>query len=153
MHATSRTGAFAVIAFVSTLGAPSPAAADASAPPIAVANAPDRIALRGYDPVAYFTDGKPARGLPELTATHKGAIYRYRGRLPRAQQRNPCRSQDRCDEARGCSRYRNRAEQESGVYRPFNARLELDTMRDIASGRVDDECLLYTHTRRTVRPP
>ena len=23
------------------------------------------LAIKGYDPVAYFTDGKPARGLPE----------------------------------------------------------------------------------------
>ncbi|HZV35346.1 MAG TPA: YHS domain-containing protein [Verrucomicrobiae bacterium] len=35
------------------------------------------IALQGYDPVAYFTDGKPVRGSPEFTATYKGATYQF----------------------------------------------------------------------------
>jgi YHS domain-containing protein len=35
------------------------------------------LALQGYDPVAYFTDSKPVKGLPEFTATHKGATYQF----------------------------------------------------------------------------
>lgn len=35
------------------------------------------LALRGYDPVAYFTDGKPTEGMVEITAEHNGAIYRF----------------------------------------------------------------------------
>src|SRR4029453_944839 len=35
------------------------------------------IALQGYDPVAYFTDGKPGKGSPEFTATYKGATYQF----------------------------------------------------------------------------
>ncbi len=35
------------------------------------------IAIRGYDPVAYFTDGKPVEGDPKITATHEGATYRF----------------------------------------------------------------------------
>jgi len=35
------------------------------------------LALQGYDPVAYFTDGKPVKGLPEFTATYKGATYQF----------------------------------------------------------------------------
>jgi YHS domain-containing protein len=35
------------------------------------------LALKGYDPVAYFTEGKPVRGTPEFTATHEGATYRF----------------------------------------------------------------------------
>ena len=35
------------------------------------------LALQGYDPVAYFTEHKPARGEPEFTASHEGAIYRF----------------------------------------------------------------------------
>ncbi len=27
------------------------------------------VALQGYDPVAYFTDGKPVKGSPQFTAT------------------------------------------------------------------------------------
>jgi YHS domain-containing protein len=33
------------------------------------------IAINGYDPVAFFTDGKPVYGLPSISATHQGAVY------------------------------------------------------------------------------
>ena len=36
----------------------------------------DRLALQGYDPVAYF-DGKPAKGKPELTTEYEGVVYRF----------------------------------------------------------------------------
>jgi hypothetical protein len=35
------------------------------------------LALRGYDPVAYFTLGKATAGKTEFTAVHEGAIYRF----------------------------------------------------------------------------
>lgn len=35
------------------------------------------VAVHGYDPVAYFTVGKPTPGKAEFTATHEGAIYRF----------------------------------------------------------------------------
>jgi YHS domain-containing protein len=35
------------------------------------------LALRGYDPVAYFTDGKPVPGDFTITAQHEGATYRF----------------------------------------------------------------------------
>ena len=35
------------------------------------------LALQGYDPVAYFTDGKPVKGSPEITASYKGATYQF----------------------------------------------------------------------------
>jgi hypothetical protein len=31
-----------------------------------VAAEPVPLAIKGYDPVAYFTDGKPMRGLPDI---------------------------------------------------------------------------------------
>jgi YHS domain-containing protein len=34
-----------------------------------------RIALGGYDPVAFFTDSKPVNGSPFITASHQGATY------------------------------------------------------------------------------
>jgi YHS domain-containing protein len=37
----------------------------------------DGVALRGHDPVAYFTDGKPARGLPEHRAEYKGSVFHF----------------------------------------------------------------------------
>lgn len=36
------------------------------------------LALRGYDPVAYFTDGKPVPGDYAITAVHEGATYRFK---------------------------------------------------------------------------
>ena len=35
------------------------------------------LAIKGYDPVAYFTMNKPVEGDINFTATHKGAIYRF----------------------------------------------------------------------------
>jgi len=35
------------------------------------------IALRGYDPVAYFTAGKPVLGDPAIHAQHDGALYQF----------------------------------------------------------------------------
>jgi|SRR5918999_4084376 YHS domain-containing protein len=35
------------------------------------------LALKGYDPVAYFTEKKPVAGKPAFTALHEGATYRF----------------------------------------------------------------------------
>ena len=35
------------------------------------------LALRGHDPVSYFTDGKPMEGSIDITAEHNGAVYRF----------------------------------------------------------------------------
>lgn len=35
------------------------------------------VMLHGYDPVAYFTTGKPTRGSERFEATHDGATYRF----------------------------------------------------------------------------
>ncbi len=35
------------------------------------------LALQGYDPVAYFTDGKPLKGSAEFTASYKGVAYQF----------------------------------------------------------------------------
>src|SRR5262249_4992371 len=34
-----------------------------------------KIALQGYDPVAFFTDGKPVSGSPLMHAVYQGATY------------------------------------------------------------------------------
>ena len=39
--------------------------------------ADSRLMLKGYDPVAYFTQGKPVPGKPELRAEHDGVSYRF----------------------------------------------------------------------------
>ena len=35
------------------------------------------LALKGYDPVAYFTEGRPVRGKAEFTARHDDTTYRF----------------------------------------------------------------------------
>ena len=35
------------------------------------------IAIQGYDPVAFFTDGKPVKGDPKFPSKHDGAIYLF----------------------------------------------------------------------------
>ncbi|MEZ9701936.1 YHS domain-containing (seleno)protein [Vibrio sp. 10N.261.46.E12] len=35
------------------------------------------IAIKGYDPVAYFADEGPVKGTSEFTATYKNAIYNF----------------------------------------------------------------------------
>lgn len=37
----------------------------------------DGLALEGYDPVAYFTEGEPTRGSADHSATFEGATYRF----------------------------------------------------------------------------
>jgi|SRR5580692_1274247 YHS domain-containing protein len=39
--------------------------------------APLRLALKGYDPVAYFTAGRPTAGKPEYEAVYDGARYHF----------------------------------------------------------------------------
>jgi len=35
------------------------------------------VAIKGYDPVAYFTDRRPIKGLPEFKYVWKGAEWRF----------------------------------------------------------------------------
>lgn len=61
------------------------AASSAGAPTLAAQSEPrvlqnlDRngLAIQGYDPVAYFTQGQAVKGNPAITATHDGATYRF----------------------------------------------------------------------------
>jgi YHS domain-containing protein len=39
--------------------------------------APSRLAIKGYDPVAYFTDSKATPGAPQYETTYDGARYRF----------------------------------------------------------------------------
>jgi hypothetical protein len=36
-----------------------------------------RVALKGYDPVAYFVDGRPVKGVPAFSFTFDDAIYHF----------------------------------------------------------------------------
>ena len=37
----------------------------------------DKVAISGYDPVAYFTQGKALKGRKEVSAAHRGVIYHF----------------------------------------------------------------------------
>ncbi|MGH7006302.1 MAG: YHS domain-containing (seleno)protein [Alphaproteobacteria bacterium] len=37
----------------------------------------DGVALRGYDPVAYFAESKPVKGSPEFSFQWKGAVWHF----------------------------------------------------------------------------
>jgi YHS domain-containing protein len=37
----------------------------------------DRLAIHGYDPVAYFVDGGPREGRSDLAVEHGGAVWRF----------------------------------------------------------------------------
>lgn len=57
-------------------------------PGLTAAGAP--LALHGYDPVAYFTSGRPEHGKAEYTAKHDGAAYYFASETNReAFQANP----------------------------------------------------------------
>jgi YHS domain-containing protein len=45
--------------------------------PIAAVNTEHGLAIKGYDPVSYFTTGKPTPGLAQFSTTYKGATYRF----------------------------------------------------------------------------
>ena len=68
----------AAVLSTALLGAVAPAqAADELnvVPGLSIAGAP--LALHGYDPVAYFTEGGPRRGSDQFVHVHDGAAYRF----------------------------------------------------------------------------
>ena len=46
-------------------------------PPIAAVNTEHGLAIKGYDPVSYFTSGKPTPGLAQFSTTYQGVTYRF----------------------------------------------------------------------------
>jgi YHS domain-containing protein len=50
----------------------------ASDEPKSIVNTDEKgVALQGYDPVAYFTDNRPVKGDPAITARYKRATYYF----------------------------------------------------------------------------
>lgn len=45
--------------------------------PVSAATAETRLAIRGYDPVAYFTDSKALEGKPEFQTIWHGATWHF----------------------------------------------------------------------------
>jgi hypothetical protein len=59
-------------------------AANAATTERVVVNRFSGLAIEGYDPVAYFTDGSPMAGLPDFEASEDGAVWRFRNEGNRA---------------------------------------------------------------------
>ena len=49
----------------------------AGSDPVAAVNAADGIGLKGYDPVAYFVNGQPQKGVDQYSSQWKGVAYRF----------------------------------------------------------------------------
>jgi hypothetical protein len=49
-----------------------------------VVNSRSGLAISGFDPVAYFTDGAPKMGRPDLELSQSGAVWRFRNEGNRA---------------------------------------------------------------------
>jgi YHS domain-containing protein len=51
--------------------------AGSSASPVAAVNTTEGFALKGYDPVAYFTGGQPTKGSAQYSFQWKGVTYLF----------------------------------------------------------------------------
>ena len=49
-----------------------------------VVNRYSGVAIEGFDPVAYFADARPVRGMPDYEAAAAGAVWRFRNESNRA---------------------------------------------------------------------
>ena len=69
----TRRLALLLAAAVAAIGLGAPPAAAEKPEVFAV----DGVAIRGYDPVAYFTLGRPTKGAPAYTHTWRGAAWHF----------------------------------------------------------------------------
>jgi hypothetical protein len=76
----------AFIALLAAVGAPAGLdwTARAATTERLVVNRYSGLAIEGYDPVAYFTDERALRGLPDYEAAESGAVWRFRNASNRA---------------------------------------------------------------------
>ena len=75
--APSKCLIFLLIASVVSASWLGSAVAGSSPSPVAAVNTADGLALKGYDPVAYFTDGQPTKGTDQYSFEWKGVTYRF----------------------------------------------------------------------------
>jgi YHS domain-containing protein len=73
-----------VLAALSALGASAAFETRLAAQVTAKPPSSERVALNGYDPVAYFTDGRPAKGSSEFAASFDGTTYHFKNAQHRA---------------------------------------------------------------------
>ena len=70
------TALFALLAGIFVLIGPDRSAQGSTTERIVV-NRYSGLAIEGFDPVAYFTDARPVRGLPDFEAAEAGAVWRF----------------------------------------------------------------------------
>src|SRR5262245_27178734 len=66
-----------LLAIALCVGVLVPVVANAESSPVAPVNSSDGLAIKGYDPVAYFVAGKPTPGAEAHTHRWKGVTYRF----------------------------------------------------------------------------
>lgn len=82
---TSLTRRHLTFCFLASLAASVPiAAAAAGEPPVFSASLLGHVAINGYDPVAYFTEGRPVEGRRDLSHEWNGATWRFASEESRA---------------------------------------------------------------------
>ena len=74
----------ALIGLVLGCGILTPLAVAAATVEPMVVNTHTGLALSGFDPVAYFTEGKPKFGRPDMELSLAGAVWRFRNEGNRA---------------------------------------------------------------------
>jgi len=73
-----RSTSFAVLlAVIGLIVGIAGSAAAGSDSPVPAVNAKEGIALKGYDPVAYFLNGAPTKGSDQYSFAWKGVTYRF----------------------------------------------------------------------------
>jgi YHS domain-containing protein len=71
------------IVLIAVLAVPAPPA-EATTSERVVVNRFSGLAIEGFDPVAYFVNRQPLRGLPEFEASQGGAVWRFHNEGNRA---------------------------------------------------------------------
>lgn len=58
-------------------GVPASVAGDSPPSPVPAVNTADGLGIKGYDPVAYFTQGRPTPGVDQYAYRWNGVTYRF----------------------------------------------------------------------------
>jgi YHS domain-containing protein len=77
MPATSKVRPIALLLLALFALSASASAADSAAAVAAAINQTGGVALKGYDPVAYFTEGKAVQGSDQFSSQYQGATYKF----------------------------------------------------------------------------
>jgi hypothetical protein len=77
MKSSRYGGRFLALLIVGLMGFAGRAAAGSQKSSISAVNTADGIGVKGYDPVAYFVDGRPIVGVDLYTYRWRGVTYRF----------------------------------------------------------------------------